>query len=171
MNTFQEYDNSEKKMDTLSAPNSLIVMDDLTAWSTFALAAFTLLLGLVGLVQLKSLVRSERLGTLSQYLTRYNEIVARIPIRYFDANFSISTLNVDEREKIVQVMFEYWNLIAEEFMFQRRGWIDNEIWSGWHRGISYHLEHHPFFRESYEILSQQFRYNRMLREFMQRRTV
>ena len=154
-------------MDTLQVVSSHLKTDDILAWSTFGLAIFTLLMVIAGIIQIRSLAHSEKLGTLSQYLNRYNMIVGRIPLRCFQENFSISKLNSKAKTNLLQIMFDYWNLIAEEFMFQRRGWIDDEIWNGWRRGLEYHLEHHKIFRESYEILINSFRYNRMLREFME----
>ena len=141
--------------------------DSIIAWSTFALAGLTIILIIFGYYQLYHLVKSQNLATLSEYLKRYNTIVGKIPLIYFDPEFNPIDLVNNQKKELLQVMFEYWNFVAEEFMFKRRGWIDFKIWEGWERGIEYHLKKNHFFVWSWEEISKTHRYNRILREFME----
>ncbi|MGD8781771.1 MAG: hypothetical protein PVH88_22750 [Ignavibacteria bacterium] len=140
--------------------------DGVSAWSTLAIACLTFVIVIVGYIQLRYLVHSHKLSTLSQYLVRYNHIIAKIPLIILKDNISLNSLDEKQRKEILQIMFDYWNLIAEEFMFRRRGWIDKHIWEGWERGLEFHIKNHSIFLDSWNIISKSHRYNRMLREFI-----
>ncbi len=141
--------------------------NSIIAWSTLSIAVFTLILIVFGFYQLYHLVKAQNLATLSEYLKRYNTIVAKIPLKYFNTKFNPTELEGNKKNELLQILFEYWNLMAEEFMFKRRGWVDLKIWEGWERGIEYHLKYHHFFIWSWIEISKTHRYNRILREFME----
>jgi hypothetical protein len=43
------------------------------------------------------------------------------------------TLKPEERRKLV----DYFNLCAEEYLFYRSGYIDDDVWESWSRGMLY----------------------------------
>lgn len=45
-----------------------------------------------------------------------------------------------ERELIV----DYFNLCAEEYLFYQEGYIHRRAWSSWCRGMAWYLKRHPF---------------------------
>lgn len=42
-------------------------------------------------------------------------------------------------EKDVQILYDYFNLCAEEFLFYKAGYIDEAVWQAWKRGMEYFL--------------------------------
>ena len=36
-----------------------------------------------------------------------------------------------------QLLFDYFNLCGEEYLYYRSGYLDNEVWSSWLRGMAY----------------------------------
>lgn len=49
-------------------------------------------------------------------------------------------LPTEDRDLIV----DYFNLCAEEYLFFREGYIHREVWRSWCRGMSWYLKRHPF---------------------------
>jgi hypothetical protein len=43
-----------------------------------------------------------------------------------------------------QVVVDYFNLCAEEYLFYREGYIPPEVWRAWCRGMLYYIEREPF---------------------------
>jgi len=35
----------------------------------------------------------------------------------------------------IEILFDYFNLCAEEFLFYKAGYIDEEVWRSWRRGM------------------------------------
>ncbi|MCH7826565.1 MAG: hypothetical protein IIC75_01110 [Bacteroidetes bacterium] len=81
--------------------------DSIIAWSTFALAGLTIILIIFGYYQLYHLVKSQNLATLSEYLKRYNTIVGKIPLIYFDPEFNPIDIDNNQKKELLQVMFEF----------------------------------------------------------------
>lgn len=52
----------------------------------------------------------------------------------------LANLATEDRDLIV----DYFNLCAEEYLFYREGYIHREVWRSWCRGMSWYLKRHPF---------------------------
>ncbi|CUJ32621.1 Uncharacterised protein [Achromobacter aegrifaciens] len=49
-------------------------------------------------------------------------------------------LSPEERNLIV----DYFNLCAEEYLFYQQGYIPEKVWRSWCRGMLWYLKQHPF---------------------------
>jgi hypothetical protein len=43
-----------------------------------------------------------------------------------------------------KIVVDYFNLCAEEYLFFREGYIHDEVWCAWCRGMLWYLRRHPF---------------------------
>jgi hypothetical protein len=74
------------------------------------------------------------------------ELFTRFNARYDQLNDSLagisagSTLGVGDR----QVVVDYLNLCAEEYLFFSQGYILPDVWQSWCRGILQYLKQEPF---------------------------
>jgi len=50
------------------------------------------------------------------------------------------SLSLDQRNIIV----DYFNLCAEEYLFYQQGYIPRNVWRSWCRGMAWYLKRHPF---------------------------
>lgn len=53
---------------------------------------------------------------------------------------SESELSPEQRNLIV----DYFNLCAEEYLFYQKGYIPRTVWRSWCRGMAWYLKRHPF---------------------------
>lgn len=100
------------------------------------------ILGFYYFVQQQKLVEAQLFKDLfTEFNSRYDQLngsLARI------AN-QIEPLSGDDRNIIV----DYYNLCAEEYLFYRDGYIYRDVWSSWCRGMLWYLGCHRF-REVWE---------------------
>ncbi len=52
-----------------------------------------------------------------------------------------SSLQTSEQR---QTVVDYFNLCAEEYLFFKQGYIHDDVWHSWCRGMSWYLRRHPF---------------------------
>ncbi len=43
--------------------------------------------------------------------------------------------------KDLQWLYDYFNLCAEEYLYYKAGYIDQEVWNSWLRGMTYFAQH------------------------------
>lgn len=72
----------------------------------------------------------------TDFNARYDKINGRLA----DLAESQGNLSVKDR----QVVVDYFNLCAEEFLFYQQGYIHDRAWGSWCRGILWYLRRHPF---------------------------
>lgn len=49
----------------------------------------------------------------------------------------IKDINIPFSDKDKNLLFDYFNLCAEEYLFFKSGYIDNEVWLSWLKGMKY----------------------------------
>jgi hypothetical protein len=52
-----------------------------------------------------------------------------------------SPVNIQDRQTII----DYFNLCSEEYLFRKEGYIHDEVWTAWCRGMSEYFRKEPFF--------------------------
>ncbi|PSQ81793.1 MAG: hypothetical protein BRD40_03270 [Bacteroidetes bacterium QS_1_65_9] len=96
----------------------------------FALSALGAILSFVYFVQ-KQKLDEARL---------FKELVADFNERYDELNDDLNQLVESETETQLteaqkHLLYDYFNLCAEEFLFYRRGYIYDEVWAAWKSGM------------------------------------
>lgn len=66
-----------------------------------------------------------------QFNERYDKLNDRLNRIAIQGNVAI--LNVDEK----QVLFDYFNLCGEEYLYFKTGFIDSEVWRSWGNGMRF----------------------------------
>lgn len=75
------------------------------------------------------------------------ELFTSFNLRYDDMNDqlgSIVTQSEDISPEQRNLIVDYFNLCAEEYMFYKDGYISRDVWRSWCRGMSWYLRRHPF---------------------------
>lgn len=65
-----------------------------------------------------------------KFNARYNELNDQLNI------IASGTAKILTPEQ-TKVLFDYFNLCAEEFLFHRSGYIDHDVWHSWIAGVKY----------------------------------
>jgi hypothetical protein len=93
-------------------------------------------LGFCYFVQEQKLAETELFHQLfTAFNERYDELNGKLM-----AIVSESDLTNEQRNVIV----DYFNLCAEEYLFFQQGYIPRQVWRSWCRGMSWYLKRHPF---------------------------
>ena len=84
----------------------------------------------------------------------FKELFVEFNARYGKLNDRLNAISSGPREGQLsqsdrELLFSYFNLCAEEYFFYKAGYIDQEVWKSWCRGISVFLEH-PRIRELWD---------------------
>jgi hypothetical protein len=110
-------------------------------------------------VALKGVRDQMWLQTFAEYTRRYNEIVRELPAqaRRPSSDFSLVTLDQQERDRVLNAARSYLNLCSEEFYLHTRGRIDNETWSIWRQGMIETLRL-PWIQQTWSDLQDEYRY-------------
>lgn len=63
--------------------------------------------------------------------------------RYDDLNDQLNVIATSKNGTIVegerlQTLYDYFNLCAEEYLYYKGGYVDNEVWKAWLRGMRYY---------------------------------
>lgn len=75
-----------------------------------------------------------------QLFTHFNE-------RYDKLNGPLALMSHEGTEITQQqrnLIVDYFNLCAEEYLFYQEGYIQSRVWRSWCRGMSWYLKRHPF---------------------------
>jgi hypothetical protein len=78
--------------------------------------------------------------------TLFHKIFTDFNARYDKLNgdlvalLSAGEISSEQRNLIV----DYFNLCAEEYLFFRQGYIPRDVWRSWCRGMAWYLKRHPF---------------------------
>ena len=72
----------------------------------------------------------------TEFNKRYDSLNARL-------NEIRSQKDHDLKKEDRDVLFDYFNLCAEEHLFYRAGYIDHDVWLSWCKGMSFFYEHEP----------------------------
>lgn len=76
----------------------------------------------------------------------FKELFIEFNRRYDDLNDDLARLatstTLSSQDK--QILVDYFNLCAEEYLFFREGYILPEVWRSWCRGMLQYIQHEPF---------------------------
>ncbi len=72
----------------------------------------------------------------------FKELFVEFNARYDGRNEELNRIKDAPETKPVEpeeqkVLFDYFNLSAEEYLFYKAGYIDEEVWQSWLRGMAY----------------------------------
>lgn len=76
----------------------------------------------------------------------FHKLFTDFNIRYSELNGRLSAL-LPERtlsQEQTDIVVDYFNLCAEEYLFYRQGYIPQTVWRAWCRGMIWYLNRHPF---------------------------
>lgn len=80
-------------------------------------------------------------------VTIFKQLFTEFNARYNSANEQLATItdSIDTlTPELRQVIVNYINLCAEEFLFRSEGCIPDEVWCSWCRGMLEYIEKEPF---------------------------
>jgi hypothetical protein len=89
----------------------------------------------IGLIEIRQMLKQIRLGSFAEYTKRYQEIILKFPSNYFADDFSFVGVSDDVREEIRRVVRAYFDLCSEEYFLHEKGYIPDEVWKEWATGI------------------------------------
>ena len=75
--------------------------------------------------------------------------------RYKEINTKLNTIIRDKSKSELNdtdkdILFTYFNLCAEEYLYFARGYIPKEVWYAWRKGISFYLNNSPLVSKLWE---------------------
>lgn len=76
----------------------------------------------------------------------FHELFKDFNARYDKLNGRLAEL-LPERELSLEqrnIIVDYFNLCAEEYLFYQQGYIPRTVWRSWCRGMAWYLKRHPF---------------------------
>ena len=76
----------------------------------------------------------------------FKELFTEFNQRYDAINEKLSSIpaNIPVNEKNRQTIIDYFNLCSEEYLFKKEGYIHDEVWTAWCRGMSEYFRKEPF---------------------------
>lgn len=103
--------------------------------------------GLIGAVVAGALgfcyfVQQQKLAETDLFYRLFTDFNAR----YDKLNDRLSALLNEEGLSLEQrnIIVDYFNLCAEEYLFYQQGYIPRNVWRAWCRGMAWYLKKHPF---------------------------
>lgn len=75
----------------------------------------------------------------------FTELFRQFNAKYDALNEALNKIANDKDVTVLppsdrQVLFDYFNLCAEEYLYFKTGYIDEEVWKSWVNGMSYFAE-------------------------------
>jgi hypothetical protein len=72
----------------------------------------------------------------------FTELFRQFNAKYDSLNEALNKITNDRQITVLalqdrQVLFDYFNLCAEEYLYFKTGYIDSEVWQSWLKGMSY----------------------------------
>ena len=104
------------------------------------------------IVTIRHFKKQLQLNFFADYTKRYQEIILNFPEEINEADFRISQLPDDVRERTRRYMRAYFDLCSEEYYLWKKGNLDDETWREWETGIKFAFSK-PAFREAWQILN------------------
>jgi hypothetical protein len=74
----------------------------------------------------------------------FRELITSFNVRYDQINGRLMEIRSEENCSDCQVVWDYFNLCAEEFLFFSEGYIDRRVWRSWCIGMLYYFDAEPF---------------------------
>ena len=101
----------------------------------------TLFAGVVAAVlSVSFFVQQQRLAEMNLF----RDLISSFNGRYDKLNERLMRMRCEEDCTDYQVVWDYFNLCAEEFLFFSEGYIDDRVWRAWCIGMLYYFEVEPF---------------------------
>lgn len=119
----------------------VVIVDGLVIWAAPPAQSFALLFtatsaigGLVYFMYAQHLQETRLFAKLfRQFNERYDKLNG--PLNAILARRADSMLELSEQ----QVLYDYFNLCSEEYLYFKSGYIDSEVWGSWLRGMQIYL--------------------------------
>ena len=94
------------------------------------------------LASLIFIIQKQQLEEMNSFKELFNEFNRR----YNELNESLNSIvrtNPDQSlsTKQIDILYDYFNLCGEEYLFYQKGYIYPEVWRAWCNGIYYYLSH------------------------------
>jgi hypothetical protein len=123
--------------------------------------------GLGVIAALKGVRDQLRMSTFLAYTERYASLMARMPFeaRRPGSGYDLGQVPPDERETVLAVFRDYFNLCSEELWLASSGKIDKGTWELWRTGIR-QVASFPSFASAWGILGEEYAVYAEFREFM-----
>jgi len=101
--------------------------------------------------QIRQNTRQARMQTFLAYTQRYQDIMASLPISIEYDDFSLDTLEAEEKESALRWIRAYYDLCSEEFYLKEQHLVDAAVWHLWESGMTDSLRK-PAFRQAWKII-------------------
>jgi len=91
-------------------------------------------------------MQQQRLAEIQLFKSLFTEFNAR----YNDMNSALASIAGSNRELAAaecDVIVDYFNLCAEEYLFYKEGFIHPDVWSSWCAGMLWYFQQEPFASE------------------------
>ncbi len=85
-----------------------------------------------------------KLDFFADYTKRYQDIIWHLPSSIYDDDFSLSSLDIKEREHIKKAILLYFDLCSEEYYLHENKKIDDAVWAEWEEGIMFNMSKPAF---------------------------
>lgn len=119
----------------------VVVVDGLVIWAAPPTQSFALLFTATsvigGLVYFMYTQHLQETRLFAELFRQFNE-------RYDKLNGPLNAILVRDTDTMLepfeqQVLYDYFNLCAEEYLYFKSGYIDSEVWESWSRGMRVYL--------------------------------
>ena len=93
------------------------------------------------------------LANISAYTKRYQEIFEKFPKDVLDENFKLDSFSKDNQEKILRIMWVYFDLCNEEYtLYHELNLLDKKIWNIWELSMTSAFQR-PSFYQCWNVIS------------------
>ena len=130
-------------------------------------AATVIVTGLGVMAALKGVRDQLRISTFLAYTERYSALMARMPFeaRRPGSGYDLEEARDEERQQVLGVFRDYFNLCSEELWLASSGKIDKGTWKLWRTGIR-QVAGFPSFASAWTLLRDEYTVYSEFREFM-----
>ncbi|MFQ5864654.1 MAG: hypothetical protein ACE5IW_05430 [bacterium] len=129
------------------------------------IAMVTALIALCALIyQMYQNGRQMRLQNFMEYTLRYQNIMLELPISIESNNFTLQSLNNQEKENVLKYLRAYFDLCSEEYYLEKNALIDKYVWDLWEKGMKDSFRK-PAFKEGWEIIQKDSYFSKSFEDF------
>ena len=130
-------------------------------------AATVVVTGLGVVMALKGVRDQLRISTFLAYTDRYAALMARMPFeaRRPGSGYDLEQVPPEEKETVLAVFRDYFNLCSEELWLASSGKIDKGTWKLWRQGIR-EVAGFPSFASAWAVLRDEYIVYSDFRDFM-----
>ncbi|MFW9880695.1 MAG: hypothetical protein ACFFG0_47110 [Candidatus Thorarchaeota archaeon] len=124
-------------------------MDIFNLIEIIVLTATLIIIWYFSFKQIKELKNQIWINTFLNVTRRYQEIISKIPLKYYNENLNFSE---EELMRDMELFRSYFNLCSEEFILKESGNIKEEIWEKWLKEMEKLISFNSF-REVWKLIN------------------